>query len=99
MVLHRAPSSYPQSPIFLPPKPLDAPGYTPCARSSTPSSTSCVAAVPGAYCHTTSLDGPPSPLLSLLALGWHLGKDARRPTQTSAGAPEEEPAAQRGDSG
>ena len=41
MVLRRAPSA-------LPPKPRDAPGCTPCARSSTPSSTSCVAAVPGA---------------------------------------------------
>jgi transposase len=37
-------------------------------------------------------------LLALLALGWHLGEDARCPTQTSAGARKEKPPAQRGDS-
>jgi hypothetical protein len=50
VVLHRAPS---QSPISLPLKPPDAPEYTPCARSLTPSSRSCVADVPGA-CYRTS---------------------------------------------
>ena len=61
------------------------------------------------YVVPTSPDGPHHPfchlrtdylpLLPLLALGWHLGKDERLPTQTSASPSEEEPSAQRGYSG
>jgi hypothetical protein len=64
-----------------------APGYTPCARSSTHSSMSCAAAAPSACCRTTSLQQEDRlSLLQDLASGWHLGEDARRPTQACASA-------------
>ena len=46
------------------PKAPGAPGYTPCARSSRPTSTSCVVDVPGACCRTTFLPGRPSTITS-----------------------------------
>src|SRR5215218_8809796 len=39
------------------------------------------------------------PLFPLLAPGWDVGEDALSPTQESASPPEEEPSAQRRDSG
>jgi Putative transposase of IS4/5 family (DUF4096) len=52
--------------------------------------------VRGGCCRTSSLQHEDSlPLLSLLALGWEVGEDARRPAQASASSPPEEPLAQR----
>src|SRR3954453_22799178 len=52
-------------------KPRDALEYTPCARSrsSMPSSTSCVAEAPGAYCRTTFRPGRAYIITSELAMG------------------------------
>ena len=48
------PSGPTSSPTCLSPKPQGVPECTCCARSSTPSSTSCEAGVPGACCRTIS---------------------------------------------
>src|SRR5215208_5495842 len=84
------------SPTFPLPKLMGVLGPTLYARSSTPSSMLCAAAVPGDCSRTTSLQQEDRlPLLPLLAFGWNMGKDARRPAPASAGSPQEKPSAQR----
>jgi hypothetical protein len=75
-------------------------GCIPCARSSTPSSTSCVVAVLGACCRTISLQQEDrTTFFRCLAFRRHLGEGARRAARSCASPPEEEPPVQRRDSG
>src|SRR5215216_3884692 len=87
------------SPIFPLPKPRGALGsilYARSARSLTSSPMWSGAALSGDCWRTSSLQQEDRlPLLSLLAFGWNMGKDARCPAKASAGPPQEKPSAQR----
>src|SRR5215213_5732837 len=68
------------SPIFLLQELPDARGSTPCARSSTPSSSTwCVAAVPGVCSRTTSHRGRLSTITSERGVSTALGSGCTRP--------------------
>jgi hypothetical protein len=56
------------------------------------------AAAPSGYCLKTSHPRRPSTIIFAPGVGWNVGEDARRPTQASAGAPEEKSSTERRDS-
>jgi hypothetical protein len=78
----------------------EAPGLTPCARSSTPSSTSCVAAVPGVCCRTSFRLGRPSITTSEFGASTVPGSDYTLCSAPSfASTPQERSSTERGHSG